>query len=652
MPLTMIWSNVARMPLPRSPRSIGLDRVGTTNKITFEVRNHTLDASILGARPAGNPAKLVARPLASRSAGDESNGYGGKGCQRKYPAETWAFSFQDWRLAWHDAPAAFQPSCDAMQTSFSQWIDAVKKHWFLSFLVFAATIALTVAVVLYYPRVYRSQAKLLLRVGRESVSLDPTASSVGDKLNLLQTREHEMQTAIGVMHSATLIERVVDHVGPEMVLGGELEEATVDASSEQDSPPGLVSGLLAPVKQKLATIDPIPDRERAMRALRNDINISAPSESSVVSIEYRAKSPEAAQAVVNAWLDNYLSLHVKVNRTQGTYEFFAEQDGTLKQELETAREQLRAVKSDSNLVTIEGQQKLLENQLSTLRGSLLEVEGELAATQSRVRELSEILAGAVEPNIEEVTGKANESLDEMRAQLFEMETLEKDLASKLKEGHPKLEAIQRQLAQLQEIFGEQQVERDEVTRTVNPAYQRMLEESLLQQASLEALAEKKKALLVEQTDLLGEIALLNTNEKKVRSLMNDVQILEARYARHAEKLEQARLDDVLEQQRITSVNIVQPASLEHRPVTPDKKFCAIFGVFAALLGAVGFPLLLHTWKLHSSLIAVDTDIGGNHVVQLDLPAGETSSRDVGVSVASNELAEPVAATPAATVKPR
>ena len=231
-----------------------------------------------------------------------------------------------------------------------------------------------------------------------------------------------------------------------------------------------------------------------------------------------------------------------------------------------------------------------------MRTGLIEVEGELAAAQSRIEEFTTILAGAVDPNItEEVTGKANESRDEMRGQLFELETLEKDLMSKLQPEHPKLTAVRRQLSELREIVGEESIDRKEVTRRVNPAYQRMLEEQLLQRATLQALGNQRTTLLGQQQELLREVAQLNDNEQSIRSLSNEVTILENRYALHSEKLEQARLDEVLEEQRITSVNIVQPATLQHRPTTPNKTLCGILGLFAAVFAAVGVPLLLQCW---------------------------------------------------------
>ncbi|MEM6656033.1 MAG: hypothetical protein AAF596_09540, partial [Planctomycetota bacterium] len=51
-----------------------------------------------------------------------------------------------------------------------------------------------------------------------------------------------------------------------------------------------------------------------------------------------------------------------------------------------------------------------------------------------------------------------------------------------------------------------------------------------------------------------------------------------------------------ERERICSVNVVQKPTLEQRPVTPQKKLCAAFGLLAAIAGAVGLPLWIESGK--------------------------------------------------------
>jgi hypothetical protein len=79
-------------------------------------------------------------------------------------------------------------------------------------------------------------------------------------------------------------------------------------------------------------------------------------------------------------------------------------------------------------------------------------------------------------------------------------------------------------------------------------------------------------------------------------LTRNIEVLEERHKLHSVLLEQARLNEVLEEHHITSINVVQPASLEERPVSPDKKLCAATGLFAAIVLSLGLPVLLD-WRL-------------------------------------------------------
>ncbi len=85
--------------------------------------------------------------------------------------------------------------------------------------------ALSVAVILFFPRTYRSEAKLFLQVGRESVGLDPTATT-GQTISLMQSnRENEVKSAMDVLLSRSIIASTVDEIGPEVVLAGGAEGA-------------------------------------------------------------------------------------------------------------------------------------------------------------------------------------------------------------------------------------------------------------------------------------------------------------------------------------------------------------------------------------------------------------------------------------------
>jgi hypothetical protein len=83
----------------------------------------------------------------------------------------------------------------------------------LKLLLFFGTVM--VATVLYTflaPRIYQSDAKLLVRLGRESVTLDPTATT-GQVVAVAQLRESEIKSEFDLLGSQDLAEKVVDQIG-------------------------------------------------------------------------------------------------------------------------------------------------------------------------------------------------------------------------------------------------------------------------------------------------------------------------------------------------------------------------------------------------------------------------------------------------------
>ena len=480
-----------------------------------------------------------------------------------------------------------------MPISYQQWIAAIKQHLRLSIFAFAAVMGLTILVILFAPRSYTSEARLLLRIGRESVTVDPTASSVGDKLNLHHTRENEIQSAVGVMQSREIVQHVVEKIGEDVVLKGRPNGKKSGAGSGIIK---MISGAIGSVTGVFGQIDPVPDSEKAIQKLSEGVYINSTSESSVVTVAYTTKSPEVAQSVVGSWVDSFIDQHAEANHNQGSLEFFAGQGNLIRDQLENARLALEEVKNESSLVTVSGQQSMLEAQSAKVRDSLLDIDSEMAALRSRIDSYEDMLNSSDAMITSAVTGKNNEARDLMRSQLFELEVIEKDLESKYQDGHPRLVSVRRQLDDAKKIVGDQLDLRDEVTKSINPAYQQVVENRLLAQAELQALGKKRVTLAKKNEAIAKEFSQLNRTERLVRTLESEVDILQGRYSEHSVKMEQSRLDDVLANERITSVNVVQPATLQMRPVSPNKPLCAVAGLLAATAIAVSLPILLEARK--------------------------------------------------------
>jgi uncharacterized protein involved in exopolysaccharide biosynthesis len=96
----------------------------------------------------------------------------------------------------------------------------------------------------------------------------------------------------------------------------------------------------------------------------------------------------------------------------------------------------------------------------------------------------------------------------------------------------------------------------------------------------------------------GELKSLNDNELQIAKLQREVELQQATYRKYAANLEQARIDQALETQRMSNISVAQPATLEPLAVSPRKAARLGLGVLAGLLGAFATAMIA-SWRDHT-----------------------------------------------------
>src|SRR5207245_10473884 len=80
-----------------------------------------------------------------------------------------------------------------------------------------AGLIVTLAYLALAPRKYRSEAKLLVRMGRESMTIDPTATT-GQFVAPVEARDAELHAVEELLASRAMAEKIVDQFGPDVIL--------------------------------------------------------------------------------------------------------------------------------------------------------------------------------------------------------------------------------------------------------------------------------------------------------------------------------------------------------------------------------------------------------------------------------------------------
>lgn len=457
--------------------------------------------------------------------------------------------------------------------------DALKRHWLKGATVAVGLLIVVTAAIYSLPRTYQSEAKILVKIGRETVTLDPTVST-GQLVSIHESRENELNSLLEVLRSREVLERVIDRIGTNALLYGGAIAA--QPKVKQASLSGTATNLEEPVPVRRNNYS----RQQSLKMLEKAIEIWAPKRSSVIAVRAKADSPELAQAIVAEVLSAFRDEHVRVNRTQGSHEFFVEQEKVLKDRWQTASNKLRTTKDSMGVASIEGKRNMLQQQLNDIESRMISVNADLASNKAKTESLRKTIANLPETTVTQQVENASSAHDQMRGSLYSLQIKEQELLSKFQPNHPQVKAVRDQVADLKRILAGEQVVRQQKTKSINPHRQALELELLNANSARDGLVGLAEQLKRQKESIVNELKVLNRQEIEVHELERTVQIAEASYRDVAGKLEQARLNQALENERISNVNVVQPATYNSTAVSPKRSMILMLaGMMSAMSGA-------------------------------------------------------------------
>jgi capsular exopolysaccharide synthesis family protein len=444
-----------------------------------------------------------------------------------------------------------------------------KAFVFLLFIIFITALA-----TFYSAKIYQSTAEIMVRLGRENVTLDPTATT-GQVVNIDQTRENIVRSEIEILRSQALAEKVVDSLGHQAILK---TAGLFDKLRDAD----IFWGQTDAAQR---------ERAKAIHMLDRGLEVEGQKNSSIISISYKSTSQELAHQVVSRLVDYYLEKHISVHRTIGSEEFFVKQVDLLRSKLAEAEENLKDLKNKSGIAIVSEQRSILLNRIGSLQKDLETSQAELSAAQAKVQHMQKILAGLPNTLLRvKVTGYAGNPVDYLQQRLTDLELKEQDMQSKFRQEEPLVEELRRQISEVRSMLKKEGATNSQISDLT----------LLTERARIEELQAKVSALSEDLETARSELGQINKTELEITRLTREIEILATNYRNYSEKMEQARIDRSLEMGKISNISIVQPAIYPVKPIRPRPLINIGLGIVLGLLGATGiaffFEHMDHTFK--------------------------------------------------------
>jgi uncharacterized protein involved in exopolysaccharide biosynthesis len=297
----------------------------------------------------------------------------------------------------------------------------------------------------------------------------------------------------------------------------------------------------------------------AVRRLAKTLQVTPVRKANIIDVEYSARSPQLAAAVLRTIEGAYLEAHLRAQSTPGGYLFFEKQAAYYQKQLLQAQSALSNFSRTQNASNLEQQRTLLTQNISDLNVSLQQTQAASAQLQTEI-EKSIAVEGTLSPRLNTTrSSQPNQySVDHLTTLIAELENRRVAQTSKFREDDEFVKETDAEIAKTKQAL--QQAASTELyqeTTDINPVLQGIqagLESKRVQLAGLEAKGAVLRNQLSANNSVLNHLTDVSGNYDV---LVANVQQAQNSYNQYAGRRELARVSGGLDLSKITNVVVAE-----------------------------------------------------------------------------------------------
>jgi uncharacterized protein involved in exopolysaccharide biosynthesis/Mrp family chromosome partitioning ATPase len=233
------------------------------------------------------------------------------------------------------------------------------------------------AFYFFYPHVYESQAKLLVRYVLERSAIDPIE---GTKPTFQSSNDSDrvIGAEIEILTSWDLAMQVAQAIGPKRLV----------APAPVPDPVRRVVEAVG-LKQLLPASGASASETDAARSIILGLKVLATKGSNIIFVSYQNRNPELATLVLQELLSRYFVKHLEVHRSAGAFDFVTQQTDQVRTHLNQAEDALKSLRDKTGVISLKDGSAALTAEASKIQDDLNAVESELAEGKALVKQAGE-----------------------------------------------------------------------------------------------------------------------------------------------------------------------------------------------------------------------------------------------------------------------
>lgn len=489
-----------------------------------------------------------------------------------------------------------EPDSGILLNSLRDILYVVFRHKGKIFLFFVLIAALVTLVTFLLPVAYRSEAVLLVRLGREYL---PADMSVQDAfVNVTQDRTGDVKSEIAILTSYDLAKQVVDEFGEGWILYRRDLERKQQPLDEPPAP-GLLKQLASTASEQLKNVlvllrlrEALTPHEQAIRTLMENTTVEVGEQSNTIRVGMELKNPDVSKLVLDRLIALYLERHLEVFAAQAGPQFFQKQVDDARAKLESSEATLDQFRREHHISSIDAQKETLLGQISELEGQLSSVAANADGLQAVVAQLSDSMGNI--PRVQELSrtvGMPNYAADTMKEKLIDLRTQETDLAARYPDTYRPLVELRQKITDVEGMLAKEAEFLTEVTTGVNANYAAFEHTRESERAQLQGTLARVSVLREEVARLNARLDEISSVEVDLQKLMRDRDLLEQEYREFRDTYQRSLISEAKDIDKVSNIRVVQEASMPLLPERPNKLRNVLLGLLLGLFGGIVYAFI-------------------------------------------------------------
>jgi len=470
--------------------------------------------------------------------------------------------------------------------------------------VAGALIVIALAYCIFATPIYEAKASLVV-----NFSSAPAVLSTGGNQNAVPVTplDHEeiINTNIFELESEHLARAVISEIGPEKIYPHKFSL----------NPLTYIEPLLAFFSKDdngaAASLDRELDKATE-RFLRKDLVVKGEVRSNIIHVSVTNPDRALSEEIARRLIDHFLEREATI-LTNPRLEFVRSQVEIYEKQAVDAQASLQHLKTSKKIFSLEEERTALIQQRSVLEQSLAAAEAHLAESRQRRQSLSQQL-GQINPVVV-LTQNDRDPLElSARSNLADLEARKARFANIYSDDSNTMVDLQARISSAQELLSKLGANAPLTHTDSSTAYQQIQISTAQAQADLEAArgsVEQQKL----QLDAINRRFIEMANEESAyKDATRDNDLADQNYRAYLQGVQEARVSDDLNKEKLTSVAVYDPVRASTTPASPKRVKIMILATLGGLILAFALALLIEAMDETFNTPAQVTDLLGLPVV--------------------------------------